>query len=194
MVGGRDRLLVYLVTNTITRKQYVGITTQTVSQRWSDHCKANDTYLARAIRKHGKISFIIEHIASAGTIDDLKELEKILIQQHQTLKPNGYNVHPGGDIAKHTPQTIERMRAVQSSRSAEWRANLSKALTGQIISEERRRKLSLVERTPEQRAKIAAALTGRKVSKEITAKQSATIRSWWAARKAAVPDGQGALL
>lgn len=186
--------IAYKITHRDSGKAYIGITTQSLAGRWKDHCKATDTYISRTIRKYGSGCFDIEHIASTSTLDGLRELEILLIAQHGTLKPRGYNVHPGGEITKHTAATIERMRTVQSNRSPEWRANISKALSGTKFAPERVAKMK--ERSPsaEARQKIAETLTGRVKPIDAKIKTSATIKAWWAARKASVPEQQEKLL
>ena len=89
-----------MITNTKNGKSYIGITTRTLSRRWYEHCFSPNScgqLLNKAINKYGKDAFIIETIASARTLEDLKEVEKQLIEQHQTKVPHGYNLTDGGD-------------------------------------------------------------------------------------------------
>ena len=89
-----------MITNTKNGKSYIGITTRTLSRRWYEHCFVPNScgkLLNKAINKYGKDAFIIETIASAKTLKDLKEVEKQLIEQHQTKVPHGYNLTDGGD-------------------------------------------------------------------------------------------------
>ena len=89
-----------MITNTKNGKSYIGITTRTLSRRWYEHCFVPNScgqLLNKAINKYGKDAFIIEAIASARTLEDLKEVEKQLIEQHQTKVPHGYNLTDGGD-------------------------------------------------------------------------------------------------
>lgn len=104
----------YLVTNTVNGKQYVGITTKTVAQRWRKHvgdrtrdcgCRA----LSRALRRYGPEAFTVEHVASARTLEDLKEVERELIQQHGTLAPKGYNLTSGGDGGWRPAEEVREM-------------------------------------------------------------------------------------
>ncbi len=84
--------MIYLITNTINGKRYIGKTTQPLDKRWYQHCKnaeyGGDTYLYKAIRKYGAASFRCEYLA-----DGLDEEEILLIEQ---LKPE-YNMTLGGD-------------------------------------------------------------------------------------------------
>ena len=107
----------YLVINTVTGKRYVGITTKTVAARWRRHvndrfCRRSSRLIAKALCKYGPQAFEVEHIACARTVDELKALERLLIQQHQTLAPMGYNLTGGGDgMHAPAPTLREELRA-----------------------------------------------------------------------------------
>lgn len=84
--------MIYLVTNLVNGKRYIGKTSQELKDRWYQHCKnaeyGHDTYLYRAIRKYGADSFIVEKLC-----DGLDREEVALIE---TLSPE-YNMTRGGD-------------------------------------------------------------------------------------------------
>lgn len=98
--------MIYLVTNTINGKRYIGKTTQTLERRWYQHCKnaeyGHNTYLYKAIRKYGKDSFTVERLC-----DGLDEEEVKLIAD---VKPE-YNMTSGGDggDTSQTPNYIQAM-------------------------------------------------------------------------------------
>jgi group I intron endonuclease len=83
--------MIYLITNKIDGKRYIGKTSRTVEQRWYQHCKnaeyGHDTYLYRAIRKHGASNFIVEQIG-----EGLDEEEVLCIETYQPE----YNMTAGG--------------------------------------------------------------------------------------------------
>lgn len=90
----------YLITNKINNKGYVGITTRSLSRRWYEHRFVSNScgqLLAKAINKYGEEAFEIKPIASAKTLENLKEIEKELIAQFNTKVPLGYNLTNGGD-------------------------------------------------------------------------------------------------
>tara|TARA_R110000822_G_scaffold76060_1_gene182903 strand:+ start:588 stop:1292 length:705 start_codon:yes stop_codon:yes gene_type:complete len=91
----------YLIQNRLNGKGYIGITTRSVGRRWYEHRFVPNScgkLLSRAIQKYGEESFEIKVLASAiADVDSLKELEKQLIIQHNTIVPSGYNLTMGGD-------------------------------------------------------------------------------------------------
>lgn len=112
-------------------KQYIGLTTQTLNIRWSEHLsrsryKQYSSAIHSAIRKYGKENFIIESIACACTIEDLKALEVILIEQYNTFRA-GYNLTEGGDFKALHQDVI---------------AKISKTKMGHSVSKETREKLA----------------------------------------------------
>lgn len=52
-IGGKIMTRIYLITNLLNGKQYVGKTIHTLSYRFSQHCNNNyyDTYIHNAIKK-----------------------------------------------------------------------------------------------------------------------------------------------
>lgn len=110
--------IAYKITCSATGKCYIGITTQTLLRRWSQHVSQSKNYktkLAMAIRKYGRDSFTVEHIASAGSIEKLRDLEIQLIAQEDTLK-QGLNLTIGGDGAfglHHSDESKKKMSMAQ---------------------------------------------------------------------------------
>lgn len=154
--------------------KYVGITIRDVALRWQEHQKtrSQNTALANAIRKHGIEFFTVEHVASARNADDLAELERILIKQHRTMSPTGYNLKEGGvQNFRFAEETRLRMRARQIGvkPSDETRAKLRAASTGRKNphSDEARAKMSEYRRgrpqgpmSAQRKANISAAKKG----------------------------------
>ena len=93
MIGG----VIYVITNTVNGKQYVGLTTKGVPHRWSEHktCAVigKKTYLYSALRKYGPDAFEISVYASVLDKKDLGAVERLIIQQ---LAP-AYNQTNGGE-------------------------------------------------------------------------------------------------
>ena len=87
---------IYLITNLINGKQYVGQTTRTKEQRLVGHLHGA-LYIDKAIKKHGIENFTLETLEYVYNKDKLNEKEQYWIKSLNTLVPNGYNILPGGD-------------------------------------------------------------------------------------------------
>ncbi len=112
-------MFVYLITNTINGKRYVGQTRRTLSRRWKQHCdSAGCCALNGAIKKHGAENFIIEVICEPLTFDLMNEFEAEYIVRYNTLVPNGYNLTTGGLAPQHSEETKRKLSAAQKGRKA----------------------------------------------------------------------------
>ena len=69
--------LIYVVTNLVSGKQYVGQTVSTLKARWKGHCngKKGIGILVDAIKKYGRESFSMVQIDVAYSKADLDEKE-----------------------------------------------------------------------------------------------------------------------
>ena len=94
-------VFIYLITNKINNKKYVGKTTTTIEKRWLEHiadskkekCEIRPLY--RALRKYGIDNFFIKEIEKCD-IKNLSKREQYWIQYYNTYE-NGYNATLGGD-------------------------------------------------------------------------------------------------
>lgn len=127
---------VYIHTNKVNGKRYVGITRQKPTQRWRDgkgykRC----TYFERAINKYGWYGFAHEIIADKLTEDEAKNMEKLLIKELKTQDPEfGYNISDGGDVTR----LSEEGRRKQS----EDKIGAKNPCFGKIYTEEERLRIS----------------------------------------------------
>jgi len=198
MIG---RGVIYLVTNTVNGKQYVGLTRRTVAARWAQHvttAKNPRSYFHRAIAKYGASAFRVSEYASAVCIDTLADLERDVILQ---VAP-AYNQTNGGEITigrKYDDATKERIRQsnVGKKRSKEccdrisaqklaWYADTPsrKAQTANQLKIARsfidhakrieavRASAANREWTPESRAKLSASCMGRRYGPEVIARMA----------------------
>lgn len=90
---------IYKATNLITGKSYIGQTNNPIKRRYVHHSlrAEDDCLFHRAIQKYGKESFEWEILLIVGTKAQANEAEMRLIHEHNTFKPNGYNMTKGGD-------------------------------------------------------------------------------------------------
>lgn len=93
---------IYIIRNDINNKVYIGQTTMTVQQRFRSHLssKPEQHYyqmILCAIRKYGKEHFHVETLVEGiETREELDALEEKYIAEYNSMKPNGYNLCPGG--------------------------------------------------------------------------------------------------
>jgi group I intron endonuclease len=150
-------------------KQYVGITSGTVKNRWRYHRKDRlvdrTPALSKAIKKYGYSSFLVETLVEADW-DSLVEIEKRAIRKFKTKAPAGYNLTDGGEGTpgyKHTESAKKKLRELA---------------TGRTYSEETNKKKGSGWRG-KKRPEHAKALTGRK-----RPAHAEFMRELWAQRKA----------
>lgn len=89
---------IYLITNLLNGKQYVGKTKYTLARRFTQHCTRDyKTYLHNAIKKYGRENFTIEEICCCDD-EYWKDLEQFYIKKlHTHYSEGGYNITWGGD-------------------------------------------------------------------------------------------------
>lgn len=139
---------VYLVTNTINGKQYVGKTMKSVERRWRSHCKGGDnTPIQNAIRKYGVESFTVETLYETNDENVLAKAEQICIEELGTRRPEGYNLTAGGEGVlglKHTEETKKAMSVARTGHvfSEEHNRKISESRNGITFSDETKRKMS----------------------------------------------------
>ena len=86
---------IYKITNIQNNKIYIGQTIRSVRDRFHRHINDAlnnnlDTHFARAIRKYGRDSFIIEVIDEATNQTELNQKEQYWIQYYNSIQ-DGYN-------------------------------------------------------------------------------------------------------
>jgi len=152
-------IAVYIVTNIANGKQYVGITTN-LKRRWHQHLSANGSApaLHAAIKKYGPEGFVLSHICDAFDFDAACDIERSLIQQHNTKAPNGYNLTDGGEGV--VGRTI-------SNDEKESKRKTAIAVMASLSPEERSEKFGTKNRvwSPEQIEKIRASNIGKNIGK-----------------------------
>jgi len=149
---------IYLITNTINGKRYVGQTQrEDIEKRWKEH-KICDKYtigrcLLNAYKKHGVETFKFQIICICFD-GDCNKFEDEYIRKYNTLSPNGYNLKSGGSHGRHHPETIklisEKLKGRQLTpvtdeirrKNSQSKMGNKNHNFGKSITEERRIKLS----------------------------------------------------
>lgn len=144
---------VYLTTNLVNGKQYVG---QHLHDGFDSNYKGSGTYIKRAFEKYGWDNFDCKVICWCSTQIQLNEAEDNYIKLFDTMVPNGYNLKGGG--------------GAKGRYSKETRKKISEALKGKKASEKTCKKLSEVFKghkvSEETRKKISQANKGKRHTKE----------------------------
>lgn len=101
---------IYKILNIETNMEYIGQTINDIDKRFKEHCKkgSNCRYLRNAIEKYGKDKFTIELVCSCPD-EDLDRVEQEYIEKYNTLVPNGYNLREGGNAARHSYETRQKI-------------------------------------------------------------------------------------
>lgn len=190
---------VYLVTNKIDGKQYVGQTTKTLEMRWFEHTQVRKSpscrYLYSAIQKHGIENFEVETLVLVSTKEEMDRYECGLIKALGTKAPNGYNLTDGGDGAQGFVFTDEQKLKISLGQigrkmSEKAREKLlernkgNKFSVGVRMSEEHRLRLIKINKgrkqSPEEIKKRSLAQKGRKHSEETKKKMSESAKRRYA--------------
>lgn len=160
-----EEFVVYMHTNKINGKKYIGITCQDAERRWrpDGYGYKNNRYFYNAIKKHGWDNFESVVLMSGLTKEQAESEEIKLIELHDTTnRTNGYNnAHGGGANGFHTAETKKKMsqkakarpvnplaikRMAETNRSREYteqhRRNISESLTGKKLSPEHCKSIS----------------------------------------------------
>ena len=97
-------MFIYKLTNTLNNKIYIGLTTESVSERCrkriaeAKYRDSRNSYILNAIRKYGSEVFKVEQIDAANSLEELQQKEIFYIQQYNsTDRKIGYNLTKGGE-------------------------------------------------------------------------------------------------
>lgn len=91
---------IYIITNKVNGKHYIGQTIRSIQDRWREHCREKchsgelNMLIKRAIHKYGKENFTITELEKCGA-DILNEREIYYISLYNSYI-DGYNMTKGG--------------------------------------------------------------------------------------------------
>jgi group I intron endonuclease len=158
-------MLIYLITNNINGKQYVGQTSQSFDKRWKRHLKPfrhrRNSYLYNAICKYGVNNFSKDILVEVSTKQEMDFYEIALIRALDLRNPDvGYNLTDGGGgMLGFKLSKATKRRMSKHVKSDEHRKNLSISKMGNTA------RLGM-KHSEETKRKMSAAAMGRKFSKE----------------------------
>lgn len=180
-------MILYCLTNLVTGKRYVGVTTTSLRARWKSHIgfarrHVTNTILAKAIRKYGPGAFALEEmdrLPLGSTLDQLFALEREAIKREGTKAPAGYNLTDGGDGTIGYKFTDEQRAKIRGRRhTAETRQKMSVARKGYRQTAEAKAKIGAAA-SLRNKGRVVLSLRGKKLTEE----HKVALRAGWARRK-----------
>lgn len=168
---------IYLRTNLVNGKQYVGQSTNFKQREYEWNC-LNRSYAGSLInnarKKYGLDNWKVEILKECETQDELNNLEVYYIKKLNTKRPNGYNLTDGGEgVSGYHCSEEHKLKislAKRGSNNPNWGKHLSEE-TRKKISESNKGKTSLLKgipRTDEAKKKISEAKKGIRTSLGMT--------------------------
>jgi len=164
--------IIYMATNMVNGKIYIGQTIRTIEQRKSMHQRTEGcTYFKAAINKYGPESFHWDTIDCSCTKEGMDALESWWINYMDSID-QGYNLKVGGESHRYAESTKQKMRAAKLGKklTEEHKRKIGESGKGRIRSQEAIRKSADASRgrkkTPEEIEKQRAKMIGRKLTDE----------------------------
>lgn len=127
---------IYLITNSVNDKVYVGQTIQSLKKRFNGHCcyskadKSANMYIKRAIHKYGRDKFTI-HLIEECPIELLNDREKYWISFYNSYK-EGYNLTLGGQDSNYF--SLHRLEDTVDIEKFKQYIKEFKPLVGEVVS------------------------------------------------------------
>jgi group I intron endonuclease len=107
---------IYLITNKVNGKQYVGQTARDIWTRFEEHCQnTHGSAIGNAIQKYGYLNFSLQEL-EAVSLEQLDEREKYWIKYYNTYH-EGYNKTLGGKVIREYEHlcVVERNLVIDSA-------------------------------------------------------------------------------
>ena len=188
-------MLVYCIKNIINNKEYIGLTTRTLEERWKQHIRESNreggwewnTPLGNAIKKYGKDSFQVFVLEECSSKTEMKQKEIWLIRERKSLaSETGYNLTLGGD------------GRLGYKLSKETKRKIGEGNLGKIMSDDAKAKMSIAAKkrcvgkpspmdgkkhTDDALKKISESSKGRVFSEESRRKKSESLKAYYQNKK-----------
>ena len=92
---------IYMIKNKVNGKVYIGLTTNTIEERWKQHLSSVNfvkRHLYYSIKKYGVENFSIYELDKTEDFKKLGELERYYIKKYKSTNSEyGYNITHGGE-------------------------------------------------------------------------------------------------
>lgn len=135
---------IYLATNTVNGKKYVGKTLNTMERRRAEHIRearrpGRHRHFHLALAGHGANSFAWEVLCESEDNDELSAMEQFYISHLKTATPSGYNLTVGGDGA--ILNTEQRKRKSEARKALQkkdpLRYEIARTVTNRLTDEQK---------------------------------------------------------
>jgi len=116
----------YMLTNKINGKRYIGTSVNPISHRISRHvyaakCGRKDMAISSAIRKYGIENFQISELGQSADYASLMNMEVEAIKSNGTIFPSGYNLAPGGEgLRRPCSETTKKLISEKAKGRKPW--------------------------------------------------------------------------
>jgi group I intron endonuclease len=137
---------VYLITNMVSLKIYVGVTCTSLETRWRKHVNAakneEKKHLYRAILKYGKGGFVVDCLNEFENIDNAYSREQELIKALKSYNRQvGYNISLGGKgFGRHSEESKRKISEASSGEKSHFYGKPG-YMAGKHHTEETKRKI-----------------------------------------------------
>lgn len=108
---------IYLITNLINNKKYIGWTSRDPLNRYKEHQRTNKpknqdrSLISYALEKYGVDNFSFQILYQTLDLPHSKLMEQHFVSEHDSLTEQwGYNIDKGGNGHKRSASTIEKHR------------------------------------------------------------------------------------
>ena len=135
---------IYIHTNLINNKKYIGITSFEPEQRWKNgNGYKHNVHFNNAIQKYGWDNFRHEIVLKNETFDYACKVERCLIKHYKSNDPNfGYNLTSGGEKSSGVIMSDESKRKMSNAQKKRFSNPENHPRYGVVLSEKTKEKIS----------------------------------------------------
>lgn len=135
---------IYMITNLVNGKKYVGKTQRGYLFRFEEHCNSSrngfSTYIGNAITKYGRENFKVELLRQTDQ-DDWERWERFYIKKYKTLwTEQGYNITSGGDANPMDIPCVRRKHRLACN-TPEHKEKLAEAVRNRVVKDSTKEKI-----------------------------------------------------
>ncbi|MFW5847598.1 MAG: GIY-YIG nuclease family protein [bacterium] len=130
--------LIYMITNLVNNKKYIGQTIRSIIRRIDDYKRGVgcNPYIIKAFNKYGFENFKFEVIDTASNLSELNEKEiKYIIKYNTTNRNLGYNIEAGGKNSSASNETRKKLSKAKKNikQNKDWVNKRTEKLVKPVI-------------------------------------------------------------